>query len=155
MSLLRNWLLPVLIVLLPLPGLADTLQVDDAWVRAGPPTAEVLAAYLRLRNTGDSARKIVAAESPAFERVEMHRTVIEDGMARMLPQSSLTVPAGGELVLEPGGYHLMLIQPNAPLKNDDKVELTLTDADDNRLSFTAVVRPPQAMDENDHQHHMH
>ena len=59
---------------------------------------------------------IVGASSPQFEMVEIHRTEIVDGMARMIPQDRLPVPAGGSVTLEPGGLHLMLIQAKQPLQ---------------------------------------
>jgi len=45
----------------------------------------VLAGYLTLHNPGDRAVTVVGAESPDFERVEIHRTELRDGVARMRP----------------------------------------------------------------------
>ena len=133
---------------------AGELQVEDPWVRAGPPTARVMAGYLTLHNHGETAREIVRVTSPAFARVEMHLSRIEDGMARMIPQDTLRIPAGGKLELAPGGYHLMLFEPAAPLQLDDEVELTLQAGDGATLSVSAVVRMPGEPN-GDHSHHNH
>lgn len=143
-----------LLMLAALAARADGLQVEAPWVRAGPPTARVMAGYLTLHNNGETPREIVRVTSPAFARVEMHLSRIEDGMARMIPQDALRIPAGGKLELAPGGYHLMLFEPAAPLQVDDTVELTLHAGDGDRVQVKAVVRMPAAAGE-DHSHHQH
>jgi len=57
----------------------------------------------------------------------------------MLEQDSLTVPAGGRLILEPGGTHLMLIRPVA-LRAGDRVQITLELDDGEKLVVEVVVR---------------
>lgn len=139
---------------------ADGLMIADAWVREGPPTARVLAGYMRLMNHSDAPITVHGVESSAFGRVEMHRTVVENGVARMLPQETLTVPPHGELVLEPGGYHLMLIDAKAPLRAGDRITLTLDLGDSNYREHTLPVRRGEpGMNGMDHEHmdhdHMH
>lgn len=154
---MRSLLTSLFLLSLLGPGLAPAadLQVEDPWVRAGPPTARVMAGYMTLRNPGDSDREIVRVSSPAFERVEMHQSRIEDGMARMIPQDALRIPAHGSLKLAPGGYHLMLFNPAAPLQPGDTVELTLQDAAGNRLQVSAPVRLPTDGDAGHSHHHHH
>jgi copper(I)-binding protein len=157
-----NWLTRIILSLSLLFGTAaqaaDGLMIADAWVREGPPTARVLAGYLRLMNHSDAPITIHGVESEAFGRVEMHRTVVEDGVARMLPQDSLTVPAHGELVLEPGGYHLMLIEARTPLRAGDQVTLTLDLGDAGHQELSLPVRKGEpGMNGMDHgqMHHDH
>ncbi|RRQ20861.1 copper chaperone PCu(A)C [Thiohalobacter thiocyanaticus] len=145
----------LLCLLGPGPALAADLQVEDPWVRAGPPTARVMAGYMTLHNPGASDREIVRVTSPAFERVELHLSRVEDGMARMIPQDALRIPAHGSLELAPGGYHLMLFNPAAPLQPGDKVELTLQDAAGNRLQVSVPVRLPTDGDAGHSHHHHH
>ena len=155
-SLLPRLSLSALLLVALSVARAGELTVEDPWVRAGPPTARVMAAYMILRNAGDSDRDIVRVTSPAFARVEMHLSRIEDGMARMIPQDALHIPAGGELELAPGGYHLMLFEPAAPLDIDAEVELTLHAADGDTVPVTAVVRMPgEATGDHSHHHHHH
>jgi hypothetical protein len=92
-----------------------------------------------LENDGAEPRFAVGAKSPACERIEFHHTEMEGGIARMLEQKSLRVPAGGSLALEPGGTHMMLIRP-APLRAGDRVKITLELADGETLAIEAVVR---------------
>ena len=133
---------------------AEPLNVSSAWVREGPPNTAVLAAYMRIENPGATDIAIVAASSPQFERVEIHRTEIRDGIARMLQQDRLVVPAGGSVELEPGGLHLMLIQAVQPLARGAQVEIDLQLNDGGRQQIGAEVRP-STDDGMDHSHHHH
>jgi copper(I)-binding protein len=44
----------------------------------------------------------------------------------MRPVDALTIPAGETVALDPGGFHVMLIDPVAPLAEGGQVRLVLT-----------------------------
>jgi len=102
------------------------LQFSDAWVRDMPPTVPVRAGYLSIRNPEASPLKIVAIESEAFERVEIHQTVERDGMMRMERVPELNIAADSTVQFAPGGLHLMLIQPVEPIKPGMIIQINLT-----------------------------
>jgi copper(I)-binding protein len=107
-------------------ALADApLRVEDAYIAAAPPTAPVMAAYMTLHNDGSDEITLSALSSPQFDRVEMHLTEVVDGVARMVPQSSLKVLGGSSIALEPGSYHLMLMGPKATITPARPVELVV------------------------------
>ena len=131
---------------------AATLEITHAWVREAPPASKVLAAYMSIKNPGDAAISINGISSPDFESAELHRTVINEGMARMLHIKQLEIPANGTVRLEPGGLHLMLFNPDRPLAAGDSVTLTLHLGNDTCLIVdTPVIR--QADDGQTDQHH--
>ena len=121
-------------------GAAPTLSVEDPWVKEGPPSARVLAGYMTIRNGSSQTQTIIGVSSPAFAMVEMHRTEIQDGMARMVEQERLEVPASGQVSLEPGGYHLMLMGANRPLREGDTVEISLQPENGEPVVVQAPVR---------------
>ena len=129
------------------------IEIADAWVREAPPGATVLAGYLRVTNRSDAGLDIVAIHSEAFERIELHRTVIEDGLARMLPVERLEIAAGESVALAPGGMHLMLFSPVRPLREDDRVAFSLELADGRSHRFEALVRRESGDDAHRHHHH--
>lgn len=131
----------------------EPLHVSDAWVREGPPTARVLGGFMTLKNPAAQAVHITGITSPDFGRVEMHRSVTENGMARMLRQDRLTVPAGGELVLAPGGLHLMLYQPKQPMGAGQKVQLLLHTEAGAQLTVQAQIRAGMGHAMEHHHHH--
>ena len=97
------------------------IEVKDAWVREVPPTSNMSAAYMIIENKGKEPDKLIDAASNASKIVEVHETV----EGRMRRVKALEVPAGGKVELKPGGYHMMLINLNKPLKEGDNVEITL------------------------------
>ncbi|MGB5621932.1 MAG: copper chaperone PCu(A)C [Gammaproteobacteria bacterium] len=125
-------------------------RVEDPWVRLAPPNAGMMAGYLVLENPGARQLELVAVSSPDFASVEVHRTEIVDGVARMIAEPALTIPPGGRAVFEPGARHLMLHGPARSFGEDEQVNLEFRFADGTQLAFAAPVRRgPQAAD---HQH---
>lgn len=101
------------------------VAVHNAWVRSAPPGADVLAAYMVLHNESEETRVFTGVSSGICDRVEIHKTEMHEGMMNMIPQDSLSIPPGGSVTLEPGGFHLMLIGPKSVLKEGDEVDLLL------------------------------
>lgn len=60
----------------------------------------------------------------------------------MRPVEEIPIPAGGEQVLQPGGYHLMLMEPRQSLAVGDKVELTLRFRSGRSVTIEVPVRAP-------------
>jgi len=143
-----------------MPGLASNsshekqkLEVHNAWVREAPPSAKVLATYMSLHNHTDKTHTILSVTSPQFARIEIHRTEMKDGMARMLPVSRIMISSHGKVLFEPGGLHLMLIKPKNKYKSGDKIQLRLHLSDKSTFDFTAPVKKSHGT-ENDSKHNM-
>ena len=119
---------------------AGEISVTNPWIREAPPVAKMLAAYMTISNNSNHRVHLESAASIDFEMVEIHRTVTQEGMSHMMKQSSLQLEGGGNVTLEPGGYHLMLIKPKQFLKAGDKVKLQLNFDNGEAVDVTAVVR---------------
>jgi copper(I)-binding protein len=130
----------LLIVLTSSASGGNDIVVDNAWIREAPPGASMMAAYLVINNLSDSDVELVGVDSPSFAHVMMHKSETVDGVARMIHQDSLVIPAHGSLALEPGSFHLMMPAPETRLTQGDKVDLMLHFADERSLQVTAVVR---------------
>lgn len=131
---------------LVLPGVAGELKVraTGGWIREAPPVSTTLAGYLTIENESGKAIAVVGATSPAFARVEIHRTEVEAGLARMRRQDRVVVPPGGTQRFEPGGYHLMLMKPSRTLKAGDAVELELSLEDGQSIQVELTVKKGEA-----------
>lgn len=116
--------------------------ISGAWVRQVPPAARMTAGYLRVHNPGPAPLVIVGAESPLFANIEVHGTVMTDGVARMRHQESVAVAPGETVVFEPGGLHLMLMQPKNGIPGSGAIDLSLVLEDGRRLEFSAPVGQP-------------
>jgi copper(I)-binding protein len=129
-----------------------TLEISEAWVREAPPTARMMAGYMTINNSGDAAITVTSISSPDFDSAEIHRTVIEEEVARMLPVRQLEIPANSQVKLEPGGLHLMLFDAKRPLPEGETVTFIIHLDGSNSVSITSpVVRKTGE----DHSHHHH
>ncbi|NNC77525.1 MAG: copper chaperone PCu(A)C [Woeseiaceae bacterium] len=87
------------------------LGVADVIVREPLPGSGNTAAYMTLVNNSDIAIEITSVSSPQFAHVEMHETLVSENIARMRPISRLQVPRRSKVIFEPGGKHIMMMQP--------------------------------------------
>jgi len=132
----------------------SSLQLHDSWVREAPPSAKVLAAFLSIKNSGQSDRVLLSVETDGFEKVEMHKTEVHGKMTHMVPQKELIVPAGETVMLEPGGYHLMLMRPARSFSAGDEISLKFRFKDGEIVDLKAIVRKvSMGMDGHDHGEH--
>ena len=112
----------LLLVSLPVFG---QVEIEKPWMRATPPGAKVAAGYMIVRNKSGSPDRLVGASSPAAARLETHVHIKDGEILRMREAKTLDVPAKGTLELKPGGAHLMFVDIKQPLKEGDKVPVTL------------------------------
>jgi copper(I)-binding protein len=131
------------------------LMIHDPWVREAPPNAKVLAGYLSIMNHAKHSATLVGAKSPQFEKVELHHTVMKEGMMKMVAQDSIEIPGGKTINFEPGGFHLMLIHPVKPLKAGDKVELMLNFDEGGAMKVSAIVKKGEGGEGSAHHEHHH
>ena len=118
---------------------AADLRFVQPWIREAPPGMQVLAGYVEIANHGQQDRRITAAHSPDFARIEFHRTIIDGDMARMVAQETVALPAGQTVWFEPGGSHLMLFEPRRRLRTGDRVTLEFRFANGDRIAVSATV----------------
>jgi copper(I)-binding protein len=141
---MRHVLLEALTALVVMAAGAVTgggaLTVTDAWIPETPPGVRVAAGYLTVTNGGKTPVSLQGVESPDYRQVEMHRTVMHDGLADMEEVRSLPVPPRGRLVFARGGNHFMLYDPKRVFHVGDTVRLVLVFSDKRRLAVTVPVR---------------
>jgi copper(I)-binding protein len=102
------------------------LRIDHPYARATPPGATVAGAYLKVRNAGKDADRLLRAASPVAGVVEIHEMAMEGGVMRMRMVPGIDVKPGDTVTLQPGGYHVMLMNLKAPLAAGQKFPMTLT-----------------------------
>lgn len=123
------------------PAFADeTIIVQDAWVRAAPPSTKALAGYMRIKNNSTKPVVLTTVSSPQFKKVEMHKTEMHEGMMKMIPQKQLRIPPKETLTLEPGSYHLMLINPRSVPQEGEQVDIELHFDNGQTLHISVPVR---------------
>lgn len=126
------------------------VEVESPWVREAPPGARVVGAYMTLVNDSDRADRLLSVKSPLAGEIEIHRMTIKNGMMDMEAIPFLTVPAHGEVKLQPGGIHLMIYGMKRELKEGDRLPLELKFEHAGAKLIEAPVR--KVMGKQQHQH---
>jgi copper(I)-binding protein len=103
------------------------IEIGGAWVRPTVGQGRMSAAYMTITNKGDAADRLTSARTPKAEKVELHQTTMTaDGVMQMRKvEDGLPIEAGAELVLAPGGTHLMLVGLEDALRAGEELVLTL------------------------------
>jgi len=132
------------------------LHIAHPWTRATLPNAPVAGGYMTIENTGETADRLVGGSTPAAEAVEIHEMTMDGDVMKMRPvEGGLEIPAGESVTLRPGGYHLMLVKPEEPLKEGTRVPLTLTFEKAGEVSVELAVDTVGAMRPGAHDADMH
>jgi copper(I)-binding protein len=130
----------------PAPTQAGPVTVRDAWVKASP--GPMTGSFGVVENSGGDDLTLVSATTSASSTSELHEVVVVDGQMVMQPKDGgFALPAGGELVLEPGGDHIMIMGMTAPVEAGDDVEITLTFDDGTTYTYAAQAREAQVGNE--------
>lgn len=132
----------------------EKVKAMDPWVRSAPPAMKMHAAYLIVMNPTNKAVDLVGVASPQYTMAELHLSKVEGGIATMVKQDQISIPANGKLAFAPGSFHVMLMHPRNPIKTGDTVDITLTFSDGASLAVRAPVRKahgtPKKMNHGDH-----
>jgi copper(I)-binding protein len=105
---------------------AGDLVITQAWSRATPGGAKIGGGYLTIKNTGSAPDRLIGGSGDIAGKIEVHEMAMKNGVMTMRPlDNGLTIDPGKTVKLAPGGYHLMLFDLKNPLKQGDKVPVTL------------------------------
>ena len=105
------------------------VKVEEAWVRAVPPSLTDTAAFMRLENTGDVRLRLTGGSTAiagmAMTMGTTRKMVQGAEVLGMKAVDFIEIPPHGERVLKPGGDHLMLMNLTAHPRPGEIVEVTL------------------------------
>ncbi|MGP4975665.1 copper chaperone PCu(A)C [Brachybacterium tyrofermentans] len=119
---------------------SGAISVTDPWVKAAD--EGMTAAFGTITNGTDADLVLTAVTTPATDMVQLHETTSDGsgGMSMQEKDGGFPLPAGEDLVLEPGGDHIMLMDLPKPLQPGDTLELTLVFSEGTEHPFTATVK---------------
>jgi len=119
--------LPVLsLVLIGCSSPERTIDIEVTQVYAAEPVlGERAALYFTVINSGSSADELLSVSTPVAGVAEIHRTIEDGDLMKMMPVQRLLAPAGTQLQLLPGGNHVMLLELRRRLSPGDRFDATL------------------------------
>ncbi|WP_127524507.1 copper chaperone PCu(A)C [Mesorhizobium sp. Z1-4] len=118
----------------------DELSVEHAEIVLPTSGKSQLTGYLTIWNGKRVQANLVSVESPIFESVALYNMEQDGGIARKRRvEGILPIPGNAELLMRPGGVHLLLTQPIQALSSEEAVELTLVFDSGKRIAVTATI----------------
>lgn len=123
---------------------AGSLTIDHPAVSPTRGSVANNAGYLTIINTGPQADRLLSASSPDAARVEVHEHARnQNGLMAMRPvRGGVSIPARGRVQFAPGGLHLMIYSPKAPLRDGGYFPITLTFERAGNVDVVAMVETP-------------
>ena len=122
----------------------DDLVIERQWARASIETRRPAAAYLSIRNKGTENDTLLEVSTPLSGMAEVHTMKMKNGVMKMGPAGSVEIPAGGKVVLAPGGLHIMMMKLKKALIKGKTVEITLSFERSGKITVTAPIYGPGA-----------
>ena len=120
-------------------GTNHAIHIKDTRARATTPGMSTSAAYMVIENKGKKALSLVSVASPVAKKAELHTTLMENGTMKMRHIDSLDIEPGSEVVLKPGGYHVMLMGLESAVKEGVEVPVELTFSDGSKASLNVLA----------------
>jgi copper(I)-binding protein len=119
---------------------ATPLAISGPWIRTVG-GATPAAAYFTLSNASDRSVVLVDFSSPECGQLMMHQSRTINGVSSMTMVAQRIVPAHGQIIFSPGGYHLMCLSPSKAVRAGARIPITLRFADGQQLMVRFPVRP--------------
>jgi copper(I)-binding protein len=138
--------LALLATLFAAPARADEIKAGDlvitqAWSRATPGGAKVGGGYLTIENKGSVSDRLIGGSADVAAKIQVHEMATNNGVMTMRPlDKGLVIEPGKTVKLAPGGYHLMLLDLKSPLKQGDKLPITLEFEKAGKVSLSLDVQ---------------
>jgi copper(I)-binding protein len=125
---------------------ADTVKIENPWVRATAPGQKVAGGFMKL--TADADMTLVGGSSPISKTFELHFMRMDNGVMEMRQMQEIKLPKGQSVSLEPGNLHVMFIGLKSQIKPGQKVPVTLivkgADGKEQKIAVEAEAYKPGA-----------
>jgi copper(I)-binding protein len=132
---------------------AANVTVSNAWARATMPGQPVSAAYMQIKSDADA--KLIGVSSSAVPQVEVHEMKMDGDVMIMRQVQSIDLPKGKTVALEPGGFHIMLMNLKQPITAGQIIPLTLEVESGGKKQTLKVKAEARAQDGGAMQHSHH
>ena len=105
----------------------NQLLIENPWIKESLLNHPVTGGYLTIRNLGKAQDVLINVSADFALKSEIHEMKMEGDVMKMRSlENGLIIPAGGEIHLKPGGYHLMFIRLKQKMTAMDVHNITLT-----------------------------
>jgi periplasmic copper chaperone A len=104
---------------------AGTIVIDHPMIFETAASALTGGGFMTLTNTGEESDSLIAVRAD-FPRVELHTSLEEGGVTKMVHVEAIEIPAGESVALEPGSHHVMFMGLDGdPFEAGEEIPATL------------------------------
>ncbi len=115
---------------------SEGIIFDNLLIYAPFPGNSVTAGYTNIVNQSNKNIAIISITSPQFRNVEIHETVIQDGIAKMIEIKQLMIPKNDSILLERGGKHLMFFDSRSEIEKGQNIDLEVLFSNNEKITFS-------------------
>lgn len=117
------------------------IVLSDPYIRATPKGAKVAGAYVKITNNAHHPDRLVSANVEVAGMTMIHEMKMDGAVMKMaeLPDG-IAIAAHQIVELEPGAFHLMLMDLKAPVREGDVIKGSLTFKNAGRVEVDFLVR---------------
>lgn len=121
-------------------GTVPGMTISNARMVLAPVAGNPAAVYFDLSYEGEKGLTIRKAEVAEAGSAMMHDYGEYDFKVQMMEALPVAITKGTTVAFEPGGLHVMAMEPSPELKPGDRAKVTLTMSGGTTHTFEAVVR---------------
>ncbi|MBP9158978.1 MAG: copper chaperone PCu(A)C [Sphingobium sp.] len=119
-----------------------SLSIEHPWSRETAVGQKVGGGFMTITNKGSREDRLLSGTSPVAAEVQLHTMSMDGGIMRMRQvEGGIAVPAKGKLELKPGGYHIMFMGLKRPLKQGERLPVTLRFQRAGSVTVQVAVQP--------------
>ena len=135
---------------------AVDVTIESPLVRLMPPGSNMTAGYFTITNNSEEDITLVGVSSSKYDSVEIHDTVKDGDVMKMVEQDSVTISANTTFDFKPMSYHLMFMMPKEDFKENQEIDVIFNTKNGDEFSATFIVKKmtPMKMDMGDMGHMM-
>ena len=115
----------VFLFLLVFSFASPKIVVKHPWIMEPPPGPDTTMMGMTILNEGDEADKLTEVKTDIARKVEIHKTVVENGVAKMVHQRYVKIPPHSKVEFKHHGYHIMIIGLEKKIRAGDKIRVKL------------------------------
>ena len=102
------------------------LIIQDCWIQMLKSNQKNASGYFKIKNNSSIRETLISVSSKISFRTELHEMKVENNIMKMKKLSKgLFIPAKEEVLLKPGGIHIMLLDLKNEIKLNERYEITM------------------------------
>ena len=118
----------------------NTIEIEHPYIIKPFSGAKSAAAYLIIRNHDDEEFNLLQVTTTIGRAMLHETTTTDEGVVKMEHLVRVNIPEGDELIMQPGGIHVMIMGISRPLIVGEKIPAKLNFSNDLEMDIEFTVQ---------------